>query len=632
MKKEICLAGNPNSGKTTLFNALTGTYQKVGNWAGVTTEKKYGAYKKDKNVTIVDLPGVYSFSAKTEDEKAATGYLAKGSPDCVINVIDGTNLERGLYLTCLLSEYGVPAVIAINFADELYKNGVKLDIKKMEQIFGVPVVAVSALKRRGVDALMEKALNAKAKITRPKEEYYAFIEKHVGSFVTPKKTSAKNFTEKADKILLHPFFGPIILIAVITLLYFFTVKIGGFFGGAINKGIKSFSLCTAGSLKKINAPEWFISLFTEAVIGGVGTVLSFLPQALILFGLLTVIEESGYSPRAAFLTDALLSGFGLGGKSVIPLMLSCGCTVNGITAARTLSDGQKRATVFLSPFMPCGAKLAVFGWLGGTLFGGSPWVAVFAYFLGAFSVCFFGKILFKFKAFKGKSELTVIEVPILRKPSVKDVLLSMYEKTKDFCVKAGGVIFLAAVALWLLKSFGFCGYVYGEKEKSFLYLIGNAVRYVFIPLGFGSWEVSVSVISGLIAREAVIETLVFVSDCPATLFSGVYSAYAFAAFVLLSPPCIAALAAARAELKSKKLFAFMIVFQTLSAYVTAFAINSIGLILNSGIGLIFTIVSVIIIIAVCVLSFNHSIKNGCKGCDRCGGLRCRKKSSRNTTI
>lgn len=632
MIKEICLAGNPNSGKTTLFNALTGTYQKVGNWAGVTTEKKYGAYKKDKSVRIVDLPGVYSFSAKTEDEKAATGYLLNGSPDCVINVIDGTNLERGLYLTCLLSEYGFPVVIAVNFADELHKNGVKLDTEKIEKVFGVPVVAVSALKRRGIDALMEKALTAKAKIIRPREEYYSFISKHIDLFTAKKITSGKKFTDKADRVLLHPFFGFAILIALITLLYFFTVKVGGFFGEAISGAVKNFSNRTACSLKKINSPEWFISLFTEAVIGGVGTVLAFLPQAIILFGLLTVVEESGYSPRAAFLTDALLSKFGLGGNSVIPLMLSCGCTVNGITAAKTLPVGQKRATVFLSPFMPCGAKLAVFGWLGGTLFGKSPVVAIFAYFLGAVSVCLYGKILFKFKAFKGTGELNVIEIPVLRKPSGKDVLLSMYEKTKDFCVKAGSVIFAAAVVLWLLKNFGFTGYVYGNIEKSFLYLTGNAIRYVFIPLGFGSWETSVSVISGLIAREAVIETLVFVSDCPAALFEGVYSAYAFAAFVLLSPPCIAALAAAKSVLKSKKLFAYMILFQTLAAYLTAFTVNTVGKILSSGIGLIFAVLSVIIIVAVFAVTLKNSHKNGCAGCGGCGGLPCKKKSNRSTII
>lgn len=674
----IALLGNPNCGKTTLFNALTGKYQKVGNFAGVTVEKKEGVYKKDKSVKITDLPGLYSLSADSADERAVTDFLQNSPPQAIINVLDGTNLERNLYLTCELLRLNIPVVLAVNFCDDLEKNGIELFADKLSLLFGVPAVKISALKGKGLEELIRTAkevalqnikdsLNpltvaqhtnpekpkprAESKIfaeqktaerftktaarhTKPAKENvgakeipvgaaaYLFIERNIEKIIRKKETRAEKFTRRADDVLTHKIWGIPIFLVVMTLVYFLSLKIGGAAGKALGDLFGILESSAAAALRAKGAEEWATSFLTEAVIKGTGTALTFLPQILVLFLLLSVIEESGYAARIAFDFDRLFRAFGLSGKSLLPLTVSCGCAVTGITASRTIeSEGERRATVFLAPMMPCGAKTAVFGWFAAELFGGSAIIASSAYFLSIIAVAIFGKILKSLKPFGGSSEEFLLEMPTLRAPSVKDVFFVLWEKTKDFLFKAGTVIFTASVLLWVLKNVGFTGYTHGAAEKSLLYYIGNKIKYIFYPLGFTGWESSVALISGIFAKEAVAETLALLAKDPAVLFESGYSAYAFMVFVLLSPPCVSALSVAYTELKSAKLFAFMLFFQFAAAYSFALVINLIGNLrygLFNGVnGLIFSLLAVIIMVTAIVTFVFKCVRGGCgKNCPR----------------
>ena len=645
----LALIGNPNCGKTTLFNALTGTYQKVGNFAGVTVEKKDGVYKKDKSLKITDLPGLYSLSADSADERAVTEYLKTTPPDAVINVLDGTNLERNLYLTCELARLKIPVVLAVNFCDDLDKNGIVLSETALSLLFGgVPVVKISALKGMGLSELIAAA-RGKAEIPKlavsvvgsaggktgtetgaETANFYDFIEENIGKVIRKKETRAEKFTRRADGVLTHKYFGIPIFVAVVLFIYFAALKVGGAAGELIGAGFKSLENEARNALEGAGAAEWAISLLTDAAIKGVGTVLSFLPQILVLFLLLSVVEESGYAARVAFNFDRLFRSLGLSGKSLLPLTVSCGCAVTGIMASRTIeSEGERRATIFLAPMMPCGAKTAVFGWFAAVVFGGSALVAASAYFLSLFAVAVFGKILKKFKPFRGSGEDFLLEMPTLRAPSVKDVFFVLWEKTKDFLFKAGTVIFTASVVLWVLKNVGAGGYTGGEVEKSFLYFLGDKLKILFYPLGFSGWQSSVAIISGAFAKEAVVETLALLSDNPAALFPTKASAYAFLAFVLLSPPCVSALSVAKRELKSGKLFAFMLVFQFSAAYVTAFAINFFGNLFvraaTRSSGLIFSVIIVIIIATVFLGAVKAAYRGGCGNCAK------RAKRAKRTT-
>lgn len=690
----VCLMGNPNCGKTTLFNALTGTYQKVGNWSGVTTEAKTGNYKKNPSVKITDLPGLYSLSALTKDELAVTGYLKETPPDVIVNVLDGTNLERNLFLTCEIAALKIPMIIAVNFADELKKNGVTLDEKALSETFGgVPVIGISALKKTNLHELMVMAKNAAVpKLYKPlvgADEIYAFIESKISGVITKKQPKAERFTLKADGILTNGFTGVLVFVAIITAVYFLSIRAGTFLGGFIEAFFTSFGERTAITLFGLGADEWLISLVKDAAFGGIGTVLAFLPQILVLFSLLTLLEESGYMARVAFLLDGIFRRAGLGGKSVIPLVVSCGCTVSGITAARTIENENERvSTIILAPFMPCGAKTAVFGWFATVFFNGNPLVAVSLYFLSIFCVVVGGKVLKKMRDIKagkaaekisraaknggavktrrhssgggngkgngeeiaassvGKFEKNgfigdestsdgenfMLEIPVLRVPSLRNVFAALKEKTVDFIAKAGTVIFAVSIALWALKSFGLRGYCPQNPENSFLYLIGNVLKYPFYPLGFGSCEASVAVITGLLAKEAVIETLTLVCGSPAAavgLFSNGFSVYAFIAFVLLMPPCAATLAVAKKELKSKRKFAFMLVFESVTAYLVALTINFIGVAISSSLNLIIRYVFVIMI-AITFFACVGGVASGCRNCD--GKRSCKKcpKRKRNT--
>ncbi len=634
MNDYIALLGNPNSGKTTLFNALTGTYQKTGNWTGVTTEKKEGEYRKNRKIKIVDLPGVYALTIGSADENAVLEYLKNSPPKAIINIVDGTNLERNLFLTFELLKLNIPLIVAVNMCDELEKNNIELSVLELEKFLGVSVKPISALKGKNIDELMNEAINlsspAKSLIIE-ENHIYKYIESNIDKIIKKKQTKAQRFTLKADDILTHKLFGIPIFLSLITVVYFLSINVGGFLGGYIGAFFEQITEQTSYSLLLINTPEWVRSLLCDGVFKGVGSVLSFLPQVVVLFALMSVIEQSGYASRIAFNLDRVFRAFGLGGKSLIPIILSCGCTVTGLTATRTIeSQSEKQMAVFLSPFMPCSAKMAVFSWFSTVFFGGMAIVATAMYFLSIVAVIVFGAILKRLKPFRQESGEFILEMPTLRIPSLKDVLMVMWEKTKDFTAKAGSVIFIVSVIIWALMNIGTSGYTFGVIEDSFLYHIGNFIKYIFYPLGFGNYQTSIAVITGALAKEAVIETLQIMGCNSNELFDNVYSVLAFMSFILLSPPCIASIATAKRELKSAKLLTFMLTFQFIAGYLVAFIINGIGILLTNG--LLLTLIIVIIIIALFAFSMVIFNKGKCRNCGLCqrGANKCQKSTKRNT--
>lgn len=645
--KTVCLIGNPNCGKTTLFNALTGSNQRVGNWSGVTVEKKTGEYKKDRLLRVIDLPGIYSLSASSPDEKAVVKYLKESPPDVIIDVIDGTKAARNFFLTCNLSALGIPVVVAVNMSDELQKNGISFDIKRAEKTFGVPFVTVSAKKNRGVDELMQVATR---RATLPKKvggdtvaEKYAFAERVANEIVNKKPTAAERFTEKADKVLTHKVLGIPILFAVMTLIYTLSIKGGGLLSGLIADLFDGITDFTVHNLVSLHVQDWAISL-VRAVIDGVGTVTAFAPQVIILFLLLALCEQSGYAARTAFIMDRFFRTFGLGGKSVIPLSVCCGCTVPGLMATRTIGGvNERRMTIILAPFMPCGAKTAVFAWFSSVFFGGNPLIAASLYFLGIICVALFGFVLHKTGFFRSDSGY-ILEIPTMRLPDFKSVFGVIREKLKEFFIKTGTLIVAVSVALWVLKNFGPQGYVGNgaengllNTENSFLFYIGDGLKYIFYPLGFGNWKATVSVLSGIMAKEAVIETFVFVGGDYYSVFDNGFSVYAFLAFVLLSPPCIASIITAKKELGSFKLLFFMLAFQFVAAYLVALLINCIGLIVYGQNGLLLSVIIVIIISLIAAICFNVFRKKARKGCalscaDCLRGCKWKKNRKQHTTI
>ena len=628
MSKVIALVGNPNCGKSTLFNTLTGTYQKTGNWTGVTVEKKEGYLKNSVDVKIVDLPGAYSLNSQAEDERAVYTFLKESTPDVVINVLDGTNLERNLYLTFELAELKIPTVIAVNMYDRLHKNGIKLNVARLSKITGVPVVPISAVKKTNVDALIKVATNNATPLISPNlgayngqtltEKRYAFIETEIKGIIEKKQTAQEKFTLVADNVLTHKIWGIPIFLGVMTLVYFLSIKIGSVFGGYISS---AFDVCGKNLrylLIGYSVPEWLVGLVCDAIISGLGTLSSFFPQILVLFALMAIIEQSGYSARIAFILDRFFCSFGLSGKSIIPMTVACGCTVTGLMATRTIENkGERRMTVFLAPFMPCGARTAVFGWFASVFFDGNAFIAASMYFIAIIAVAVFGRLLKRFKYFQSSGDGFLLEMPLLSFPSVKDVLSVLLEKIKEFVSKAGAIVFLVSVTLWCLQNVGIKGYTYGQVENSFLYWIGNVLKYLFYPLGFGNWQASVAAVSGILAKEAAVETLHLVAVDPTALFYNGFSVYAFMVFVQLSPPCLASIVTARKELGSKKATAMMLTFQFLSGYISALIINLTGLIIESVNGLLLSFFIVIIIMLLCVTFIKRLRKNPCKLCGRC---------------
>lgn len=612
----IALIGNPNSGKTTLFNLLTNSHERTGNFNGVTVSEKIKKYKDNKNITIIDLPGLYSIDTVSPDEQVVADYLKNNKPDCIINVIDGLNFEKTVSLSTELKRFDIPIVYAINFCDEIDKKGIKIDKRYLEEKFGAKFILISARKNINIKTLIEYS-----KIATVGKNYDINID--LDRVIIRQKEIS--FTEKADKIFTSRVIGFPFFVLVIFSVYFLSIKIGGFFGKYLDGLITGFGEHICIRFHEYGIKNWFISLFDGVIIKGLGNVLSFLPQIIIMFFLLALIEESGYMARVSYIFERPMRYIGLSGKSVIPFVISSGCNVNAVLATRTVeNENERKNTVFLVPFIPCSAKMIVYGWFAKIFFDGSPVIATLLYFIGIIAILFFGIILKTIQRIKTDNAF-VLEMPVYRLPSIKNVFFVIIEKTKDFLLRVGSVIFLITFFLWLLNSFNFHGYT-ENSEQSLLYYIGNCVRYLFAPLGFADWKVSVAVISGIFAKEAIIGALGVVLD-GAVLFNGTYSILSFLVFIELAPPCIATLITAKGEL-NKKDFYFMILFQLLSAYFFALIINLFGLIVKNNINLLFYFITAIIFLTLLFLSFKNLNKGQCGNCR--GRNKCKKNQC--TTI
>ncbi|MBU5668748.1 ferrous iron transport protein B [Peptoniphilus sp. MSJ-1] len=671
MSITIALAGNPNSGKSTLFNELTGSNQYVGNWPGVTVEKKTGMYKKDKEVHFTDLPGIYSLSPYTLEEVVSRDYLINEKPDVIIDVVDATNIERNLYLTTQLLELGIPVVIALNMMDVVRKNNDAIDVKKLEKSLGCKVVEISALRNENIPELIETAKsvagtgepkyqrfspeiesyineienfkvieNEKAKrwlavkmfendekvlkefplygnetkrlneiIAKAEEDFdddgegiitderYNFVSE-VSKESVKKGRKGMTTSDKIDKVVTNRFLAIPIFAGIITLVYILAINIVGgpvtdwvndvFFGEWIGEGFRGF-------LEAQGASEFLTSLLVDGIIGGVGAVLGFLPVIATLFLFISILEDVGYMARIAFILDRVFRKFGLSGKSFIPILMGTGCSVPAIMGTRTIeSDNDRRMTIMMSSFMPCGAKLDVIAMFAAFL-GGTWWYAPIWYFGGIMAVVVSGIILKKTKMFSGDPAPFVMELPEYHMPSAKNVLKATWFRCKGFIVKAGTIILLATVVIWFLQSLSLDGTFLdfnADAEDSVLAAIGRFIAPIFAPLGFGNWIASVSTILGLVAKEVVVGTYgvlagigeVGAEESPmvalvASQFTTA-SAFAFVFFNQFTIPCFAAVGAIREEMNSGKWFGFAIGYILIFSYTTAFMIYQFGRVLQ----------------------------------------------------
>ncbi len=624
----VCLVGNPNCGKTTLFNYLTHSHQKVGNWAGVTVDSKVGDLFFDKSIKIIDLPGLYSLSPTSPDERVVVEHLKNNPIDLIVNVIDGTNLERSLYLTLSLIKLNIPMLVVVNMADELRKNDISLNVKNLKEFLGVPVVLISARARQGLKELegFFKVENTRSKnkklVNLPFSQIHYEIEREIDKIIQRKFTLSQRKTEKIDTALTHGFWGFIIFILVMTIVFSFTLKLGGYLGDELISVTDKLSDLTANFALKKGVNFATVSLLVDGVFRGIGSVLSFLPHLLIMFAFMTFLEESGYAARVSFLFDKIFSRFNLSGKSVIPFVLSFGCSVSGIEASKVIENKKERdTTIMLAPFIPCGAKMAVLGWFSYKFLGGSVLLALLSYFISIVILFFVAKLLRRFDS-EEKGDGFILELPVLRLPKITDLSSVLLVKTKEFLIKSGTVIFAVSIIVWLLSNFGPNGFTYKNAENSFLRLLGEGLKYLFYPLGFSSWESSVSVLSGLLAKESIVETLEILSVDFSSLFSSPYKAYSFMAFNLFCPPCVATLAIAKRELKGiKKLFK-MIGIEFLVAYVVSALINLVGIITSLDIGLLLSIFIGIILLVGFSFAIKKLGKGNCQNCKRCRKINC----------
>lgn len=578
MERVIALAGNPNCGKTTLFNRLTGSSAHVGNWAGVTVEKRSGYYRGI--IGIVDLPGNYSLCPYSPEEKVASDYINSKKADVIINIVDATCIERSMYLTTQLLETGTPMVVALNMADEAKRRGISIDTAALSRELGVAVIPISAAKDANFDRLINAALKMKSPDFVPLEKRqsyaetaairYRFIENHILPHISsPRKMS---FTALADRLLLNRFLALPIFAAMITLMFWIVF-------GPVGSGLKQAAhlivehTVEASSRLLIGAGvkegSFVLSLICDGILSGVGEVLSFLPQIMLLFSLISFIEASGYMARAAFLTDRVLSRFSLTGKSVVPLLMGFGCSVPAIMSSRTVENAdERRLTAVLIPFMPCSAKLPVFVMLSSAVIGERYWPAVAAmYVLGAVCAVTTGSLSRRL-LYKGLSRHFMIELPEYRLPTLRNLLATLKEKVSHFLTKAGTVILISTVCMWLLLKTGLL-------EK-----LGAFIAPIFAPLGFGSAEMTVSVLSGFIAKEMVVSTLaLFGGGSIAADGFTVPSMLSFLSYCLISPPCMAACAALIGELKSKKLSLAVIAYYLSLSWLVSFIVYRLALLI-----------------------------------------------------
>ncbi|GHV85762.1 ferrous iron transporter B [Spirochaetia bacterium] len=649
MEVKVALTGNPNSGKTTLFNGLTGANQFVGNWPGVTVEKKEGRLKGNKNVRIIDLPGIYSLSPYSIEEVIAGNYLKNEKPDIILNIIDGTNLERNLFLTTQLLETKIPVLAAVNMIDEVEKSGDALDITALESELGCPVMAISALKERGINEAVKKLLDLadegmevwkrrslpstekiaaavqKAQTTVQSsqdvsgedqesldtEERYNVIGGMVSRCLKKKRREKKTGSDRIDNIVTNRFLALPIFAAVIFFVYFISVTtVGTWVTDWTNDGLfgESWSLfglevpgipvIIGGLLETAGTADWLSGLVLDGIVAGVGAVLGFVPQMLVLFFFLAILEACGYMARIAFILDRIFRRFGLSGKSFIPMLIGTGCGIPGVMASRTIeNENDRRLTVMTTTFMPCGAKLPVIAMISGAVFGGVWWVAPSAYFIGIASVIFSGLILKKTKPFEGNVSPFVMELPAYRLPGAVNVLRSMWERGSSFIKKAGSVILLSSALVWFLSSFGFVNGSFGMVEdlsEGILAAVGGAVAFIFAPLGFGSWEATVATITGIVAKENVVGTMgvlygfAEVSEEGQEMWSAfaaqfsALSAYTFLLFNLYCPPCFAAIGAIRREMNNGRWTAFAVAWQFAWGYGLALIVYQLGSFFGGG--------------------------------------------------
>lgn len=696
MAVKIALAGNPNCGKTTLFNALTGSNQFVGNWPGVTVEKKEGKLKGHKDVVIMDLPGIYSLSPYTLEEVVARNYLITERPDAILNIVDGTNLERNLYLTTQLLELGIPTVIAVNMADLVAKSGNKIHLEELSKQLGCEVVEISALKGTGVKKAAEKVVAqavskaaAPAPVTYgaeledaihsvvaklsgvPEEEKRFFaikllesdekiaanlksvpdvsldigkLEKamdddaesivtneryqYISSIIDKCMTKAHSkekltVSDKIDRVVTNRILALPIFALVMFIVYYVSITTVGtamtdwvndvLFGDIIPPAVQS-------GLEAINCAPWLEGLIVDGIIAGVGAVLGFVPQMLTLFLFLAFLEGCGYMARIAFIMDRIFRKFGLSGKSFIPMLIGSGCGVPGIMSTRTIeNEKDRRMTMITTTNIPCGAKLPVIALIAGFLMGGAWWMAPAMYFLGVFVVIISCIILKKTKYFAGDPAPFVMELPQYHIPSIKGVLLHVWERVWAFLKKAGTILFLCCAVMWFLGSFGIQDGVFGlvDTDYCFLAAIGGAIAWIFKPLGFGTWQAVASCLSGFVAKEGIVSTMgvlaglgeveeyeLSMHDQFAAFFPTGIAAVSFLVFNLFDSPCLAAISTMAKEMGNRKYFWFALLFQNVTAYCIALMIYQIGGLLVGevafGIG---TVAAFIVLIGVLYLLF-----------------------------
>ena len=703
MSIKIALAGNPNCGKTTLFNDLTGSNQYVGNWPGVTVEKKEGRLKGQKDVVIQDLPGIYSLSPYTLEEVVARGYLVNEKPDAILNIIDGTNIERNLYLTTQLIELGIPVVMAVNMIDLVRKNGDKIDLKKLSAELGCQAVEISALKGEGSMKAAEMAVAAaksgkvgelphvftgsvehaiahieesiQGKVDDRFLRWYAVklferddkvqqelkldkalvdhIDQHIAdcekemdddaeSIITNqryayintvvekavrKKARVEHLTvsDKIDQVVTNRIFALPIFALIMFLMYALSmgtsiadggISIGSFATDWTNDVLFGEIVPNAlgGFLESVGVAGWLYGLIMDGIVAGVGAVLGFVPQMLVLFFLLSILEDIGYMARVAFIMDRIFRKFGLSGKSFIPMLVGTGCGVPGVMASRTIeNERDRRMTIMTTCFIPCGAKMPIIGLIAGALFGGSSLVAVSAYFIGFTAIIISGIILKKTKLFAGDPAPFVMELPAYHVPAWGNVLRATWERGWSFIKRAGTVILASTIVLWFLQGFGFEDGVFGmveDQDNSILAAVASAIAWIFAPQGFGNWRATVASISGLIAKENVVGTLGVLYHFGGELSENgdeiwgeiandytAISAYSFMIFNLLCAPCFAAMGAIKREMNNGKWTAIAIGYMCLLAYCASLVVYQIGGLITGEVGFnIFTIVAVAIIV------------------------------------
>ncbi|PNT92628.1 ferrous iron transport protein B [Clostridium thermosuccinogenes] len=578
------LLGNPNVGKTTLFNALTGANQYVGNWAGVTIEKKEGFF--GKNVKIVDLPGIYAMDTYSNEEKISKEFLQRDDVDVVINIVDASNLSRNLYLTFQLRQFNKPVVLVLNMMDVAKAKGVEIDCDKLSKRLGVTVIPISATKKTGINKLKEVLENSnfftslidndcqldnEADIYRHIEEILKECTRTTGGdTITP--------TERIDKLVLNKYLAYPFFILVMYLIFQFTFSwVGQPLSDMLDMLVNDYLVPWVGSLLS-DSNEWFQSLIIDGIMGGVGSVIVFLPVILTLFLGISFLEDSGYMARAAFLMDKIMRRMGLSGKAFIPMMVGFGCSVPGIMSTRTLeSEKDRKLTALLVPLMSCNAKLPVYVLLASVFFPGKQTLIIFSLYLLGIAMAFIVGWIFDKTIFKKDEEPFIIELPEYKMPEMRDLLIHTWRKGESFLKKMGTVIFAASVIIWFLSSFNFSGLA--DINDSFLSYLGKAINPIFIPLGFGTWQNSVSLLTGIVAKEVVVGSMgvLYGGDLKSILpgFFNPLSAYAFLVFVLLYTPCISTVAAVKKEYGGK-MMALSIVYQILLAWVVAFIVYSLG--------------------------------------------------------